>query len=465
MSNTFSILVVDDDEASRVMMIEALRRSGYQLRGADSAEAALALLARAPVDLVVTDVRMSGMSGIELVRKVAERYPDILVIVVTAFGNSTVTIDAIRSGAFDFISKPFHPDRLRQVVANAVEKRGLLREAETLEPVDTLKSHANQLIGQSGRMIEVFKLIGRVANTESTVLIYGESGTGKELVARAIHENSFRREKPFLAVNCGALPETLLESELFGYERGAFTGADKTHIGIFEAVHGGTCLLDEIGEMPLAVQPKLLRVLQDGEIRRVGSTREIRVDVRILAATNRQLDSLVAKGLFREDLFYRLNVVRLELPPLRERSGDIPLLTEHFLNRYMIRNRRKGLSLSHDARQALDTYHWPGNVRELENVVESAATLSPTSVIGPDSLPLKVRTAGFEDSFIERQVPAAATSQIIPLAEVERLYILRVLRQVNGNKSMAARLLGLDRKTLRLKLKQYGYDGSEDEKE
>ena len=288
MSNTFSILVVDDDEASRVMMVEALRRSGYQLRGADSAEAALALLARAPVDLVVTDVRMGGMSGIELVRKITERYPDILVIVVTAFGNSTVTIDAIRSGAFDFISKPFHPDRLRQVVANAVEKRGLLREAETLEPVDTLKSHANQLIGQSGRMIEVFKLIGRVANTESTVLIYGESGTGKELVARAIHENSFRREKPFLAVNCGALPETLLESELFGYERGAFTGADKTHIGIFEAVHGGTCLLDEIGEMPLAVQPKLLRVLQDGEIRRVGSTREIRVDVRILAATNRQ---------------------------------------------------------------------------------------------------------------------------------------------------------------------------------
>jgi two-component system response regulator AtoC len=464
MAEPFSVLVVDDEESSREMMMEALRRSGYRLRSAGSAEAALQLLAKQPADLVVTDVQMDGMSGIELVREINARHPEVLVVVVTAFSNSGITIDAIRAGAFDFIPKPFQMDRLRQVVRNAAEKRALVRETKAVEPVETAKSSTNQLIGQSPQMIEVFKMIGRVANTESTVLIIGESGTGKELVARAIHENSYRRDKPFLALNCGALPETLLESELFGYEKGAFTGAEKTHMGIFEAVNGGTCLLDEIGEMPLSVQPKLLRVLQDGELRRVGSTREIHVDVRILASTNRRLETLVKEKEFREDLFYRLNVVYLEMPTLAQRREDIPLLMDHFLRRYMERNRRRGLAFSEECLGALTAYNWPGNVRELENVIESAATLSPTPVIGLDNLPPKIREGETQKVYLEREIPEAFGGQLLPLAEIERFYILKVLKEVRHNKSMAARVLGLDRKTLRLKLKQYGYEGDEEER-
>ena len=465
MTNSFTVLVVDDDEASRELMLEALRRSGYRLLAADSGETALELLEKEHPDLVVTDVQMHGMSGIELVREISARHPEVLVVVVTAFTNSQVTIEAIRSGAFDFIPKPFQVERLRQVVRNAVEKRDLVEETRIVEPVESAKTSTNRLIGGSERMIEVFKMIGRVANTESTVLIIGESGTGKELVARALHENSYRRDKPFLAINCGALPETLLESELFGYEKGAFTGAEKTHMGIFEAVNGGTCLLDEIGEMPLSVQPKLLRVLQDGELRRVGSTREIRVDVRILASTNRRLEAMVEQGKFREDLFYRLNVVHLGLPTLAQRKEDIPELVNHFLARYMARNRRRGLAISQECMQALMSYNWPGNVRELENVVESSATLSPTPVIGLDNLPAKIRSSEAQQVFLEREVPEAFRGQLLPLAEVERLYILKVLKEVRQNKSMAARVLGLDRKTLRLKLKQYGYEATDEERE
>jgi transcriptional regulator with GAF, ATPase, and Fis domain len=307
-------------------------------------------------------------------------------------------------------------------------------------------------------MIDVFKLIGRVSNTETTVLIIGESGTGKELVARSIHENSFRRDKPFLAINCGALTESLLESELFGYERGAFTGADKAHMGIFEAVNKGSCLLDEIGEMPLQMQAKLLRVLQDGEIRRVGSTTPIRVDVRILAATHRDLDEMVKAGKFREDLFHRLNVVALHLPPLRERKQDLPVLVDYFLNSYMARNRRPNLRLAKETMDMLCAYSWPGNVRELENVVESAATLSASSVIGPDSLPLRIRSESMQEKYLEKWTGKLDDSDLLPLSEVERMYILRVLEAVGGNKSKAARVLGLDRKTLRLKLKQYNYE-------
>jgi DNA-binding NtrC family response regulator len=465
MASLFTVLIVDDDEASRELMLEALRRSGYRLLQADSAENALEILAKERPDLVVTDVQMGGMSGIELVREISARHPEVLVVVVTAFTNSEVTIEAIRSGAFDFIPKPFQVDRLRQVVRNAVEKRDLVQETRIIEPVESAKASTNRLIGNSERMIEVFKMIGRVANTESTVLIIGESGTGKELVARAIHENSYRRDKPFLAINCGALPETLLESELFGYEKGAFTGAEKTHMGIFESVNGGTCLLDEIGEMPLAVQPKLLRVLQDGEMRRVGSTREIRVDVRILASTNRRLEAMVEQGKFREDLFYRLNVVHLELPTLAQRKEDIPALIHHFLARYMARNRRRGLAISQECIQALINYNWPGNVRELENVVESSATLAPAPVIGLDNLPARIRSSEARQAFLEKEVPEAFRGQLLPLGEVERLYILKVLKEVRQNKSMAARVLGLDRKTLRLKLKQYGYEAADEERE
>ncbi|MBN2432752.1 MAG: sigma-54-dependent Fis family transcriptional regulator [Acidobacteria bacterium] len=459
MTNEYGIVVVDDDNVAREMLTEALRREGYRVIPAESGEEALAILDEEPQELVITDVRMSGMNGIELLKSIKERRPETMVIVVTAFGNSAVTIDAISAGAFDFISKPFKIEKIRRVVENALEKRSLIQESIKIEPVRTVKRSTNQIIGQSEAMIEVFKLIGRVSNTETTVLIIGESGTGKELVARAIHENSYRRDKPFLAINCGAMTESLLESELFGYEKGAFTGADKTHMGIFEAVNGGTCLLDEIGEMPHNMQSKLLRVLQDGEIRRVGSTRPIRVDVRILAATHRNLEQMVEKNLFREDLYYRLNVVNLHLPPLRERKEDIPQLVEYFLEDYIARNRQSPLRLARETMVMLQAYDWPGNVRELENVVESVATLAATHVIGPDNLPGRIRAGAKRDKYLERMLPETEESELLPMAEVERLYILRVLKAVEGNKSKAARVLGLDRKTLRLKLKQYGYEG------
>jgi len=459
MNEKNAILIVDDEEAAREMLSVALQREGYASEAVESAEDALEQLKNNRFDLVITDVHMSGMSGIELLKKIKTLSPDTIVIVVTAFGNSEITIDAISAGAFDFISKPFKIDKIRRVVENALEKRSLVQESMNIEHVEALKRSTNRIIGQSEKMIEVFKLIGRVSNTESTVLIVGESGTGKELAARAIHENSYRRDKPFLAINCSALTETLLESELFGYEKGAFTGADKAHMGIFEAINGGTCLLDEIGEMSPVMQAKLLRVLQDGEIRRVGSTRTIRVDVRILSATHQNLEELIETGKFREDLFYRLNVVHLELPPLRERKGDIPLLVEFFLKNYIARNKRPGIRLAKATMQTLQSYSWPGNVRELENVVESAATLSASNVIGPDNLPLKVRSEDMQDLFIEKMIPAVSNDDLLPLSEVDRFYILRVLDAVDGNKSKAARVLGLDRKTLRLKLKQYDYEG------
>ncbi|MBP7864472.1 MAG: sigma-54-dependent Fis family transcriptional regulator [Acidobacteria bacterium] len=458
-----AILVVDDDEGARELLSEALLRDGYAVTGAGSAEEAMEVLGGGAFDLVITDVHMDGQTGIDLTRFISEHHPGTLVVVVTAFGSSDVTIQAVRAGAFDFIPKPFQLEKIRRIVSNALAKRDRIVADSLVEPAASVRSSTGRLIGTSEKMIDVFKLIGRVANTETTVLIEGESGTGKELVARAIHENSFRRDKPFIAINCGAITETLLESELFGYERGAFTGADKAHAGIFEAVNGGTCLLDEIGEMPLPMQAKLLRVLQDGEVRRVGSTREIHVDVRILAATHRDLEAMMRENRFREDLYYRLNVVRLTLPPLRERPADIPLLAGFFLRQYQERNRRKGLLFSEEVLRAFLSYAWPGNVRELAHVVESAATLTPTPVITLESLPSRVSTGVRDERLLEPLLPRAGHGGLLPLDEVERIYILHVLKEVEGNKSMAARVLGLDRKTLRLKLKQYGYDAEDAE--
>lgn len=465
METIHNILVVDDDEVSREMLMEALRRSGYQVHGAESAEEALRLVEKTMFDLVLTDVRMEGISGIELVERIKKKSPDVPVVVMTAFGNSDITIEAIRAGAFDFVSKPFQLEKMRRIIANALEKRILVQERKSVETVESANQNVKRIIGQSEKMIDVFKLIGRVANTESTVLIMGESGTGKELAARAIHEYSYRRDKPFIAINCGAIPEALLESELFGYEKGAFTGAEKTHLGIFEAVHGGTCLLDEIGEMPITMQSKILRTLQDGEIRRVGSNREIRVDVRLIAATNRNLEEMVKEMKFREDLYYRLNVVRINLPPLRERKEDIPVLAEYFLHAYQNRNRRNELWIDKETMRLLTNYSWPGNVRELENVVESAATLSPSAIITKELLPNKIKNSGIQEIIMDKVIPEDRRDEIIPLAEIEKLYILRVLKMLDDNKSMAARMLGLDRKTLRMKLKQYGYETQPDETE
>ncbi len=458
------ILIADDDEVGREILKEALLKENFEVVDVSSGEEALERCKSEKFHLIITDVKMGGMSGIELIKKCREYKPTQLFLVITAFGESHVTIEAIKEGAFDILIKPFSMEKIRQKVRNALEKKEIIDHSQNVSVPDMAMGYTRRLIGKSEAMHEVFKLIGRVANSNTPVLIQGESGTGKELVARSIHENSYRRNWPFLAINCGAIPENLLESELFGYEKGAFTGAEKPKMGILEAANGGTCFLDEIGEMPLNMQTKLLRFLQEGEIMRLGATKSFKVDVRIISATNKDLEKMVKENKFREDLYYRLNVVQINLPPLRERREDIPLLVDFFLKNYSLKNKIPPKKITKEVLNIFMNYDWPGNVRELENVVESAATLSPTNIIDVEHIPEKIRKNG---EIIKRDntkeiILAIPEENFPPLYEVEKMYILKVLKAVKNNKSKAARILGIDRKTLRLKLKQYGIEDKEE---
>ncbi len=451
------ILIADDDEIGREILKDALLKENYDVIDVPSGEAALEKCRSENFHLIITDVKMGGMSGIELIKKCKSYKPHQLFLVITALGESQIAIEAIKEGAFDILIKPFSMEKMRDKVRSILEKKNIIESSGEINLPENSLSYTKRLIGKSPKMLEVFKLIGRVANSNTPVLIQGESGTGKELVARAIHENSYRRNWPFLAVNCGAIPENLLESELFGYEKGAFTGADKSKIGIFEAANGGTCFLDEIGEMSLNMQSKLLRFLQEGEILRLGSTKPFKVDVRIISATNRDLEKLVSENKFREDLFYRLNVVRIILPPLRERKEDIPLLVDFFLKNYSLKNKVPLKKITEEVMTFFMEYDWPGNVRELENVVESAATLSPTDVIDLEFIPEKIKNVKkYEKEVYE--IKKNSPSELLPLSEIEKDYILKILKITGNNKSKAAKILGIDRKTLRLKLKQYGVE-------
>ena len=454
------ILVVDDERSMRELLTIVLRREGHHVLLAETSEVALAVLERETVDVLISDIRMPGMNGVELLRAAKRLDPDIVGIMITAFASTETAIEALRLGAYDYLTKPFDVEELKAKVRNALERRHLREENVLLKRALGTASAFENIIGRSKPMEAVFDLIETVAPTNSTILITGESGTGKELVARAIHVNSTRRDRAFVALNCGALPETLLESELFGHMRGAFTGAAVTKKGLIETAERGTVFLDEISEMSPLMQVKLLRVLQERKFRRLGGTDEIDADIRIITATNRDLSRMVAEGKFREDLFYRINVIPIHLPPLRERRDDIPLLAEHFLAKYREQMGKSVGAISPDAVRCLEAFAWPGNVRQLENVIERAVALERTPVIQLDSLPADVRLpADVPDAadLESRDVRLPSQGLDLPrhLEDREREFVLQALKQTDGRHEKAAKLLGITARQLRHLLDKY----------
>ncbi len=442
MDDPARILVVDDDQSSRELLARILTSAGHRVTAlADGREAVATLDAGDPPDLVVSDIRMAEMDGLQVIDAFRERAPETPVILVTAFGNIDGALEAIRRGAADYLSKPYDVDAIKLVVARALQHRALAMENRTLRRGLRDRYRLENVVGRSEAMLQVYKTAARVASTDATVLIQGESGTGKELVARAIHTASPRASGPFVAVDCGAIAEGVLESELFGHTRGAFTGAQAARRGLFEEAHHGTLFLDEIGDVGPNLQARLLRALQEGTIRRVGANDPINVDVRIVAATNRDMDAAVKQGTFRADLYYRLHVVSIRIPPLRERREDIPLLAEHFAQKH---GRAEGSAISPEARELLVAYDWPGNVRELENAVARALALNPSGVVIPEDLPDAIRLAQAEPA----PAPLPPPGDRPTLAELERRYASQVLGETGGNKTRAAEILGIDRKTL-----------------
>ncbi|MBI2215981.1 MAG: sigma-54-dependent Fis family transcriptional regulator [Candidatus Rokubacteria bacterium] len=435
-----SLLVADDDRVARDLLVEILEREGYRVRAAAGGLECVQLAEAAPPDLALVDLRMPDLDGLEVLRRLRGLGPVPLVLILTAFATIDTAIDAIRAGAYDYLSKPFRVDAITLAVRRALEAHRLLRENAHYRAELRERYRVENLVGQSPRMVDVYKLIARVAALDTTVLVEGETGTGKELVARAIHYASRRADRPFVVVDCAALPETLVESELFGHERGAFTGAVASRRGLLETADGGTCVLDEIGELSSALQAKLLRVLQERTIRRVGGNETITLDVRVIAATNRDLKRQVTSGSFREDLYYRLNVVGVTMPPLRERRQDIPLLAQHFLDKYARAADKRVSGFARETLAVLADHGWPGNVRELEHAVERAVALSSSELILPDDLPDHVRGA------------TAARGGGVPdgmtLEDMKRWYVAKVLEDTGGNKVRAAELLGIDRRTL-----------------
>ncbi len=444
-----SVLVVEDEELMRSILRQLLTDSGYRVFTADSAETALEIFAENDVDVTLTDIKMAGRDGIELLDQIKTINDESVVIIMTAYSSVDSAVAALRKGAYDYITKPFVNEDLLQTLKNAIRQRELFRENRALRRELNKQYTFSEIIGKSDSLQKVFELVEKVADTNANVLIQGESGTGKELIARAIHFNSSRSSKPFLAVNCGALPESLLESELFGHTKGSFTGAVADKKGLFRSASGGTIFLDEIGEMPLALQVRLLRAIQEHEVTPIGSSVPVRFDARMIAATNKNLETEVAENRFREDLFYRLNVVEITLPPLRERREDIPLLIKHFVARSARNQKAPEKSVSPPAMSALVNHAWEGNVRELENAIERAFILSGDE-IGIDSLPPKIVTNAAQAYEIRDMDGFRLT-----LEEMERRYVLEILRTVDQDKAQAANILGIDLSTLYRKLKRY----------
>ena len=449
-------LVVDDERSMRELLAIVLRREGYEVLLAENGRIALGLLEREPVDLLISDIKMPDMSGVEVLRAAKNIDPDILGIMITAFASTDTAVEAMRLGACDYLSKPFDIDLFKMKVREKIENRQLRQENVLPKRTLGLSHQFANIIGRSNAMLDVFKMIQTVARTNSTILLTGESGTGKGLVAHAIHFHSLRREKPMVSLNCGAMPENLLESELFGHMRGAFTGADANKKGLIEMAEKGTVFLDEIAEMSAVMQVKLLRVLQERRFRRVGGLEEITADIRVIAATNQDLSKAVAEGRFREDLFYRINVIPIPLPPLRARREDIPPLAEHFLAKYAEQMEKIISGVSHEAMELLLHHDWPGNIREFENALERAVALETTPTILPDSLPVAVRG--------ESQRTAAAPVEALPesgfdleahVQGIERGYIAEALRKAGGVQVKAADLLGMSFRSFRYYVKKY----------
>jgi two-component system, NtrC family, response regulator AtoC len=450
------ILLVDDDAPLCETLALGLTKRGYRTASCLSAADALARLSAEDFDVVVTDLNMRGTGGIELCERIVANRPDIPVIVLTAFGSLDTAVSAIRAGAYDFISKPVELDVLAIAIDRAAKHKELREEVRRLRREAVRTEPPPRFVGQSSAMRSVYDLVERVADSDTTVLITGESGTGKELVATALHSISRRRERPLIAINCAAMPEGVLESELFGHTRGAFTDAKSDRQGLFLQAAGGTLFLDEIGDLPLTLQPKLLRVLQERTVRPVGGQSWVPIDVRLIVATNRDLESAIEDGRFREDLYYRINVVHIDLPPLRSRAGDVLPLAQHFLRQFASRADKSILGISPAAAEKLVAYTWPGNVRELQNCIERSVALARFDQIGVDDLPEKVRS--YRSSHV--LIPGDDPSELVRMEELERRYIARVMEAVGGNKTAAARILGLDRKRLYRMLDRLGIESS-----
>jgi two-component system, NtrC family, response regulator PilR len=455
------ILVVDDEKSMREFLAIMLKKEGYEVVIAEGGEAALETIRREPIDLIVTDLRMPRMDGLALLKAAKELFPNLVILVITAFASTDTAVEAMKLGAYDYIEKPFKLDEIKLTVAKAIERkrlgdvtRALTEENLLLKRQLETRRRSDLIIGKSRRLLEIFETIGKIAESLSTVMVTGESGTGKELVAQAIHQQSNRRDRPFVSVNCGAIPEGLIESELFGHVKGAFTGAVANKLGLFATADGGTLFLDEITEVPQPLQVKLLRAIQEREIRRVGETRDVKIDVRLIAASNRDLEVAVRDGALREDLFYRLNVIPIHLPPLRERRDDIPLLVDHFIQKFSRELRKEVRRVSPEALALLEQYHWPGNIRELENVIERAVVLGTGDIIGFDAMPERLRVPRvareMEPDFPEEGLEAR-------LARIEQQYLQMALERTGGVQTKAADMLQMTFRQFRYKLQKYGF--------
>ncbi|MGQ9509982.1 MAG: sigma-54-dependent transcriptional regulator [Thermodesulfobacteriota bacterium] len=453
-----SILIVDDDEVMRETLLEVLKKSGYEVYVEGSGSGALSTIKKHIIDLILLDMKLPDIDGIEVLKKIKEFDTDILVIMMTAYSDIQTAVSAMKSGAYHYINKPFELEELKLLIEKGLETQSLINEVRRLHHQQREEGQNSHIYGVSPQIQYIRELIGMISKTNKTsVLIQGESGTGKELAANAIHYNSRRANKPFMKINCSAIPDTLLESELFGYEKGAFTDAKITKKGLFELADGGTLFLDEIGEMKPYLQSKILRVIENQTFMRIGGEREIKVDVRIITATNRDLESLVKEGAFRKDLYYRLKVMVIEMPPLRDRAEDILLLSNLFIEANNKEYGKNVKGLTEEAKKLLVQYHWPGNVRELKNVIERAMILTDQEYISPKFLPFEIRQDE-KGKIMEGKSPQHSIfelPEVISLEEMEKIYLSNVLKKLDWNKSKASKILGISRATLRAKIKRY----------
>lgn len=449
MKADISILAVDDDVNMLAMLEKFLKRAGYTIETTSDSLKAMSLVDEKNYDIVITDIQMPRATGMDLLKRIRELQKDTMVVMITAFGSVDSAVNAMKAGAYDYVSKPFNINEILALLERATQQRRLQREVELLRQEVERKYSFSNIIGKSKAMQDIFALIQRLSHARSNVLITGRSGTGKELIAKALHYNSERRAMPLVTVNCSAIPESLLESELFGHEKGAYTGAITSRRGLFETANGGTLFLDEIGDMPLGSQSKLLRVVETGEVRPVGSDEVKKVDVRVIAATHRDLKELIKHDQFREDLFYRLNVISIHVPDLKERPEDVQILVEHFMKKYGEQFGKPNIRITHEASAILLKYTWPGNVRELENVIERSIALSASEVVDSKDLPdhlFQMKPGDLIDDL---------ATENMPLTEVEKRYIVKILQRTNWHQSKAAQILGIDRKTLYRKIKEY----------
>ena len=459
-SKTHHILVVDDELSMRELLELLLEREGYQVSCAESGKKALSLLGKNHYDLILCDIRLGDINGIDVLENAKQTNPDVVVIMISAYSTTENAVQAMNTGAYDYVPKPFDNAELKETIRNALDLKTLEKEKQHLD--DALKQtvHFGKIVGNSPRMLHIYNMVRQVSKTRTNILITGESGTGKELIARAIHEQSERRDHPFVVINCGGIPESLMESEFFGHMKGAFTGATQDKKGLFEIAHKGTVFLDEVGELGIPMQVKLLRVVQEKIFKRVGGTQDITVDIRIISATNKDLTKEVIEGRFREDLFYRLNVIEIKVPPLRERMGDLRILAQHFLEKYATEMGKKVTKISSYAIELLKKYDFPGNIRELENLLERSVALSDTNILLPDSLALSVYKKrwieGIKNKRFDLEEVANGVSLETIMAEIERAYLRKALDCSGGNKNRAAELLDISFRSLRYRLEKLG---------